>query len=206
MKILALDSSSTMNSVALVEFVGEGQTVLYERNTPHERSDSSSLFRSLGESLLSGGQPDALCVGIGPGSYNGLRASVAVARAWASARQIPLHAIPSPLAIPGPEEGFQTAGDARGGHYWIASVRESFFVSSPVLMTPDQAITHLQRSPWPIYGTSLLPGIEGLGVLSPSAIVLARLAHQRDPLYLFPHTPEPIYLKPPHITQPRRNP
>lgn len=206
MKILSLDSSSHVTSVALIAFDGQDETTLYEQNTPHARSDSSALFGSLEAAVSSGGQPDALCVGLGPGSYNGLRASLAVARAWSTARNLPLHAIPSPLATPGPEEGFQMAGDARGGHYWITSVKEGHFVSAPVLLAPDEAIAHLHNSPWPVIGTAPLPGVDSLQILSPSALLLARLACRHDPLYLSPLTPEPIYLKPPHITAPRRTP
>lgn len=206
MKILALDSSSPMASVALVEFLPgteKIQKILFEENTLHARSDSSALFRSL-ESARACGAPDALCVGLGPGSYNGLRASIAAARAMATARNLPLHAIASPLAIPGDAGGFWAAGDARGGHYWIACVKEDAFLEPPRLIKPDTISKLLTTRPdFPVLGSAALGEIPSLRISTPSAVALARLAWQHNPLYLSPLTPEPLYLKPPHITVPK---
>ena len=203
MKILSLDSSSAICSVAFVEFLPGAETILFEENTQHSRSDSSALFRSL-ESATACGAPDALCVGLGPGSYNGLRASIAAARAMATARDLPLHAIPSPLAIPGDAGGFWAAGDARGGHYWIACVQEGAFLETPRLIAPDAVAALLPARPgFPVLGYAPLGEIPSLRIATPSAVALARLASGRDPVYLSALTPEPLYLKPPHITVPK---
>jgi len=203
MKILALDSSSPVVSVALVSFKGEKESLLFGENTPHARSDSSALFRALESAIIGHGPPNALCVGLGPGSYNGLRASIAATRGFATALGIPLHAIPSPLAIPGPAEGFHAAGDARGGHYWAASVRNQSFEREPVLLSPEEAAALLKTCTWPVFGAAPLAGIPDLLPGTPSALLLARLARRCDPLYSCAVTPEPLYLKAPHITVPK---
>jgi N6-L-threonylcarbamoyladenine synthase len=203
MRILALDSSTPVSSVAFASFEGDHESLLFEDSTPHARSDSSALFSALESAIIGHGTPDALCVGLGPGSYNGLRASIAAARGFATSLGIPLHAISSPLAIPGPAQGFQVAGDARGGHYWVASVHNQSFEREPTLLAPEEAAALLRTSPWPVYGAAPLVGITDLLPATPSALLLARLAHRCDPLYSCTGTPEPLYLKAPHITAPK---
>ena len=203
MKILSLDSSSAVASVACVSFTDGKPEILFEKQTPHARSDSAALFEGLREAVDTCGTPDALCVGLGPGSYNGLRAGIAVARGFATALNLPLHAIPSPLGLPGPEEGFWAVGDARGGHYWVARIHHETFVESPTLLSPAETLIHLISADLPILGSGALKGVEQLRISTPCAVRLAILAEKNDPSFLVTGTPEPIYLKPPHITSPR---
>jgi tRNA threonylcarbamoyl adenosine modification protein YeaZ len=203
MKILSLDSSSAIASVACVTFADGKSEILFEKQTPHARSDSAALFQGLREALDACGAPDALCVGLGPGSYNGLRAGIAAARGFATALNLPLHAIPSPLGLPGPEEGFWAVGDARGGHYWVARIHQETFVESPSLLSPSETRIHLISADLPVLGSTALEGVEQLQISTPNAVRLAILAEKNDPSFLVTGTPEPIYLKPPHITSPR---
>jgi tRNA threonylcarbamoyl adenosine modification protein YeaZ len=204
MKILALDSSTSVTSVAFVSMNGGTPEILFEKNTAHERADSSALFNGLEAAVTTCGKPVALCVGLGPGSYNGLRASIATARGFATALDLPLHAIPSPLAIPGPDLGFWAVGDARGGHYWIARVGEGTFLEEPILLSPQETVLHLRKQPEAAILSSMpLAGIEEIQIVTPSAVRLAILAKRGDPSFLVAGTPEPLYLKPPHITAPK---
>ncbi len=204
MKILALDSSSPVTSIALVAFAAQEEKnpeVLFRSDTPHQRSDASPLFEGLQAALATDTLPDALCVGLGPGSYNGLRAGIAAGRAFATALEVPLLALPSPLALPGPASGFWAVGDARGGHYWIACVKNGFFLEEPCLYSPEEAALHLLlQTDFPILSSILLPGLESLQHATPDAGRLAIQSKKTTPLA---GTPEPLYLKPPHITSPR---
>jgi len=204
MNILSLDSSSPVASVALHSITEGGFEILFREDTPHARSDSSALFIALEKAAAACVAPEALCVGLGPGSYNGLRAGIAAARGFSTALGIPLHAIPSPLALPGPDSGFWAVGDARGGHYWIACVRGGAFLKEPRLFSPQEAIAHAATRPdFPILASAPLAGFETITMATPCAARLAMLAEKNDPLYLVSLTPEPLYLKPPHITSPK---
>ena len=206
MKILALDSSSMVASVAFVSLVGGTPENLFRANTLHVRSDSSVLFNALEAAVTSSGKPDALCVGIGPGSYNGLRASIAAARGFATALGIPLHAIPSPLALSGPDRGFWAVGDARGGHYWITLIRGGIFLEEPRLLVPEEAAALTSTHDLPILSATSLAGFPNLEIATPDAVRLAMLSEKNDPSDLAFLTPEPLYLKPPHITTPKLDP
>lgn len=203
MKFLALDSSTSVTSVAFVCMNGGNPEILFEQNIPHARSDSSALFTGLESAVKIGGRPDALCVGLGPGSYNGLRASIAAARGFATALGLPLHAIPSPLSIGVPNPEFWTVGDARGGHYWVARVAGETFAEEPALLPPEDAIARVGSRTLPVFSAACLAGFDGIVIATPSAARLAMLAQKNDPSYLVSLTPEPLYLKPPHITAPK---
>ena len=201
MNILSLDSSSQVASIAFVAFDGDGHHIYFRADTPHRRSDSSALFEGFQTAIASCGLPDAICVGLGPGSYNGLRGGIAAARAFATARGIPLLALPSALALPGPDSGFWALGDARGGHYWITCVKEGVFLEEPVLLSPAETAAKLLTRPgFPVLATASLAGIDLFQQVTPDAVRLAILAKKSDPIA---GTPEPLYLKPPHITAPR---
>ena len=187
-----------------MKVLGGAHEILFREDAPHARSDSSPLFIALEKAVTACGTPDALCVGLGPGSYTGLRAGISAARGFATAGGIPLHGIPSPLALPGPDSGFWAVGDARGGHYWIACVRDGAFLELPRLLSPQEAVAHAATRPdLPVLADARLAGFEILTVATPCAARLAMLAEKNDPLYLVSLTPEPLYLKPPHITSPK---
>lgn len=180
---------------------GEGQRTLFASNTPHKRSDSSAIFEGLQAAMAACGHPDALCVGLGPGSYNGLRAGIVAARALATALDIPLFALASPLAFPSPDPSFWAVGDARGGHYWIARIAEGVFLQAPMLLPPPDTVALLATRPeLSVLGSTPLPEIDRLIIATPDAGRLAMLTKKVDPCV---GTPEPLYLKPPHITAPR---
>ena len=201
MKILALDSSTSVSSVAFVNTQGEESNILFRSDVAHRRSDSSSLFEGLQSAVSNCGLPEALCVGLGPGSYNGLRAAIAAARAFATALELPLYALPSPIALPGPDSGFWAVGDARGGHYWVSCIASGNFLQEPHLRSPSEIVQTLQAHPsFPVLSATPLAGLENLTLATPDAGRLAILAEKADPCVA---TPEPLYLKPPHITTPR---
>jgi len=95
MKILALDTSTPVASLA----VAEGKTVLAESSLPRSITFSRTLIPEIKRILdLTGLRVhdlDALAVGLGPGSFTGLRIGLAAAKglAWAAGR--PLIGVPT---------------------------------------------------------------------------------------------------------------
>jgi tRNA threonylcarbamoyladenosine biosynthesis protein TsaB len=102
MKLLAFDTSTP----ATVVIAGDSEGEVFEaRHDPHEGERPGHTPQLLGlieDALTRAGlewdQVERIGVGVGPGSFTGLRVGVATARALAQARGIPLVAIkPSEL-------------------------------------------------------------------------------------------------------------
>jgi tRNA threonylcarbamoyl adenosine modification protein YeaZ len=82
MKILALEFSSPQRSVA----------VTWKDEFHESLSDSSAPLTMIEDALrdakLEREQIDCLAIGIGPGSYTGVRAAISIAQGWQLARQV----------------------------------------------------------------------------------------------------------------------
>src|SRR5437762_2554525 len=96
MKILALEFSSPQRSVAVVEANPPTDPATLSEIVESERRITNAL-PLVEQSLLDAGvereQIDSLAIGIGPGSYTGIRSAIAMAQGWQLAREIKLLAI-----------------------------------------------------------------------------------------------------------------
>lgn len=67
--------------------------------------------------------PDRIVVGIGPGSFAGIRSALAFAKGYAVGRDCEVTGLPSACALVGPEDldrPLAVVGDARQGKFWVA--------------------------------------------------------------------------------------
>lgn len=198
MKVLALDASSSRASVA----VAEDDHITAVRHFDAPRGRGAEVF-----SVLEDLRPlwiglDRIAVGIGPGTYNGLRVACALAGSFQQALGIELVAVPSVCLLETAAESYTAVGDARGGRIYRAEVRQRSLVGEPSLLTTDEFDRFLSRpGSSPVFRIGELRGAETLPVAWPDAAVLALLAGDLTPAD--PTTVAPLYLKPPHITTPR---
>ena len=188
MTILTIECSSATGSIALTR----DSEVLHECSFENPRGRGTAFFESLEKTNRHIDSLDLVLVGTGPGSYNSLRASIAAAWGLARARSAPFQGICSLLGYE-PQE-YHVLGDARANQWFHAHILHGHLASPPALLTPDEAKSRLTPGV-PVFTTS--PLIEHAHCASPQAIHLARRATQAG------HA-EPIYLKPPHITNPAR--
>jgi len=90
MKVLAIDTSSIVASVAIVD----EQKVLGEYTINHKKTHSQKLMPMIKETLsaceIDIADIDLYCVSIGPGSFTGLRIGVATAKALAHSANKPV--------------------------------------------------------------------------------------------------------------------
>lgn len=199
MKVLALETSSARGSVA----VSEHGHLLDVRHFDAPRGRGAEIFAVLEECRGIWRGAGRLAVGIGPGSYNGLRVACAVAGSFQLALGLELVAAPSPCLLAVPDDHYFVTGDARGGRVYWAAVRDRRPAGEIVLLDHAQLATRLAGAgATTVYRVGDLPAAAQLPAASPDAAVLARLAPSLTPVD--PDRLEPLYLKPPHITTPRR--
>lgn len=192
--ILAFDSATSHASVALV---ARGE-VVREINVETPRGRGGALYSALEEILDGSESLERVVVGIGPGSYNGIRSALGVGWGIASARGIPLIGVSSLLGL-GPES-YVAIGDARRGQYYWAVVDQAAFVEEPVLLEGEEFTEYLTRYPdLPRYAAAEIKIAPDALIRTPSAVLLARAGADRAPSE---GIPEPIYLKPAYINLP----
>jgi len=120
MKILALEFSSPQRSVAVVQ-----------RNDFQESlSGSNEPFAMIDEALraakIEREQIECIAIGLGPGSYTGIRSAISIAQGWQLARGVKLLGVSSVEAIAAQAQSDGATGrvqvivDAQRGEFYIA--------------------------------------------------------------------------------------
>jgi tRNA threonylcarbamoyladenosine biosynthesis protein TsaB len=144
MTIVGFDTSTTATSACVLREDGQA----FEHVPPPERlleppGHSRELMPAVAELMEKAGigwdEVAGVAVGVGPGTFTGLRIGVATARALATAARIPLHPVSSltalaaasdaPLAVP--------VIDARRGELFAALVRDGEPLTEPFLTRPE---------------------------------------------------------------------
>ncbi len=215
---LVVETSTPHASIALVGPAG----VVSQRRFCSDRNHNALLFEPLDE-LLRSCAADAIglvLVGSGPGSYSGTRVGIAAAQGVAIALGCPAVSVPSILAVPSADGGTAclAVGDARRGSFWHARVDQLRLTDGPALCDAhglDAAVA-----------AAVALGIQVFAFEEPSRFPLS--AGVGAPIRLeFPDAnrlwqawlsagdetrrqwataiPQPLYLKPPHITPPKRS-
>lgn len=196
MTILALEFSSERRSVALAR---DGM-VLSEavEQTGGRATNALGLIESaLATAGLSRDEIEVIAVGLGPGSYTGIRAAIAVAQGWQLARGVKLLGISSVEAIAAQAQLKNILGnvnvviDAQRGEFYLATWELSAAESkelSPLKIVPKEEVAARKAA------SEICVGPETDRVLHPSAAMIARLAAGRADFTAGAEL-EPIYLR-----------
>src|SRR5688572_27664606 len=112
---LAIDTSTVRGSVAVWM---RGELVINDNFTA-DRSHSAALFMSLERARSEIPHLDQVVVGLGPGSYAGIRIGIAAAIGLSLALGSRLLGIPSVAALEVPESNYLVIGDARRGSFYL---------------------------------------------------------------------------------------
>ena len=119
-KVLAIDTSTSRTSVAIIENGAVVHSGFRDGATAHGPS-----LPALVQEALAISDVDEVVVGMGPGPFTGLRVGIAFAQSFALARQIPVRGVCSLDAIAGQihESDFIVTVDARRKEvYWARYV------------------------------------------------------------------------------------
>jgi len=214
---LVLETSTPRASLATIEPGGH----LEQREFTSDRSHNAVLFSPLKELLDARKEPEVglVLVGSGPGSYSGTRVGIAAAQGVAIACGCPAVAVPSILAVLPAQGGVPclAIGDARRGSFWTARVEKSGMLAEPELTDAsglEAIVSNAITGGLAVFSFEdstrfpLAPGLrEQVRLEVPNAERLWQAWNAAAPETRSRWTaaaPQPIYLKPPHITPAKR--
>jgi tRNA threonylcarbamoyladenosine biosynthesis protein TsaB len=201
MKILAIDFSSGERSVAVWNDGVESEVL---ETNPQTANALGMMDAALGGAKLEREEIEVVVVGLGPGSYTGIRASIALAQGWQLARGVKLLGISSAQAIAVQAQ----ASGMRGEVTIVIDAQRGEFYSATYELTNDQAreIAKLKivsadelRAKAAAGGNLIGPEVTRWfpngKIISSRARMLARLASEGRHEFVSGEKLEPIYLR-----------
>src|SRR5687768_14575936 len=120
MTVLAIDTSTARGTVALLH---DGAFLLDEVFTA-DRSQSSALFPILEKARTLAPKLDVIAIGLGPGSYAGVRIAIATALGLSCATGAKLVGLASVAALETTATRYVAIGDARRETFYFTRVED----------------------------------------------------------------------------------
>ena len=195
MKLLGFDLSTRRGTIAFVN----GDNVLCARDWPNDRRNSAPFFAVLNEIIREHGGPEAIVVGLGPGSYTGTRIAISAAIGLQVTTGAALTGLSSLSGI-SEETEYAVIGDAKRASFFFATISGGLFATEPDLLSQNEMNERISSSTAiPIYTSDELPQFSVVQLRFPSARLLC-LRAQRFPQNLARAPLAPIYLREPYIT------
>ncbi|QED30165.1 tRNA (adenosine(37)-N6)-threonylcarbamoyltransferase complex dimerization subunit type 1 TsaB [Microvenator marinus] len=149
--VLALDTSSKIQTIALVR----GQNLLERRQHLANNNHAASLLKNISQTLESHGLSvadlDLISVGLGPGSFTGLRVGLANAKALALSAGVAVVGVSSLAAMARPvwaarREVTVALADARRNECYISVLDEDFqLVQADKALSPTECANTIRR-------------------------------------------------------------
>jgi len=194
--ILAIDSASAACTVALLTLDGE---VVARRHEDIGRGHAERLMPMIAE-LIGDRVPTQILVGVGPGSFTGLRVAIAAAHGMAIGWSVPLFGFDSLALVAASAPGTGPVGVAMlGGHgeWFVAQYdRPGFDVIVPVASHVPETAAHLVTAPLVVGSAAAdLVARRGHGEASAALPHAARILALPAALRSF--DPRPVYARAP---------
>jgi len=199
MKILALELSTSRGSLAWLD--GE---IEFTCEWPNDRKNSAAFFRNLQEVRREFGAPEAIAVGLGPGSYAGTRIAISAGIGIQLSCDARLIGYPSICAMECDAQEYCVIGDARRQSFFFAHIFKNELIEVPTLFSELELKAKLEslNPATRILSSDLAPQFHPTVISFPSALILGRLANESRRRFCLPPL-EPIYMREPHITIPK---
>jgi tRNA threonylcarbamoyladenosine biosynthesis protein TsaB len=200
MTILALEFSSPQRSVAVLSANGIVEAIEADgRNT----AAFGMIEKVLAGAKIEREEIDAIVVGLGPGSYTGIRAAISIAQGWQLARATKLLGISSVEAIAAQAQAEKIFGrvkvavDAQRGEFYVATFEISAHGGQEIEPLRIAPLTEVQS---PAGANEILIGPEVMKwfpdgrTIFPRAAGLVALAARRNDFNAAEKL-EPVYLR-----------
>jgi tRNA threonylcarbamoyladenosine biosynthesis protein TsaB len=202
MKALALELSTARGSLAWLS--GGGDPIV--RQWSNDRKHSGPFFENLVAVQKQFGPPDTIIVGLGPGSYAGVRITISAAIGLQTSSHAHLVGFPSICAMECEAKEYCVIGDARRRSFFFDRIRANELMEGPILFIESELRDKLDTFDrnMPILASEELSQFERVLVRYPSAAILLQIARDPERRFVLPPL-EPMYLREPHITIPRTN-
>ena len=208
MRIVAVEMSASMGSVALVDQGDVRASFSWEE----KRENRQQLFDALKALAVEWSSVDQFVVGRGPGAFSGMRIAFSVVNALAAPDKTPVVAHNSGAALVHARGASQSVvvGDARRKQLWIGAFEGIELSRAFTLIDPKELPMWIQShtvvlSPDYDRLASVLDPYVGTDRTSvvPQASDLAKVVCLRARLGLETERFEPLYLHPPVFVEPR---
>jgi tRNA threonylcarbamoyl adenosine modification protein YeaZ len=209
MKILALEFSSPQRSVAIVQSPASAG--------PHAAPSVSEVIETGGRATKAIGmieealrdaqlereQIDCVAVGLGPGSYTGIRAGIAFAQGWQLARNVKLLGISSVECIAeqacadGLTGSINIVIDAQRNEFYLAqyTLSETGWTElQPLHLTTFAEVQQIERAGQILIGPEVTKWFPAGRIVFPRAAVLGQIGLRRND-FVPGEKLEPIYLR-----------
>jgi tRNA threonylcarbamoyl adenosine modification protein YeaZ len=208
MKILALEFSSQQRSVAVLSPSGaDPRRAALGAEVIETGGRASNAFRMIQQALtqaqLEREQMDCLAVGLGPGSYTGIRAAIAVAQGWQLARPVKLVGVSTAecLAAQAQAEGLRgrvaVVIDAQRGEFYLANWEldpQGRREVEPLRLATLAEVQQREKAGDVLIGPEIQRWVPAGRVIFPRAATLGELASARND-FVSGEKLEPLYLR-----------
>ena len=213
MTVLALEFSSPQRSVA----IARDGNVLAEAVEIGGRNTAAfgMIEKVLAEAKIEREQIGALCIGLGPGSYTGIRAAIAMAQGWQLAREIKLTGISGVEAVAAQAQAEKIFGrvnvviDAQRNEFYLAAFEisaDGWREIEPLKISSLAEVQSRADANEIIAGPEVIKWFPNGRIIFPRAAALARLAALQIG-FVAGEKLEPIYLRETNFVKtPRRMP
>lgn len=205
--ILALETSTRRASLAVCDRASG--LIVDEADFTTDRAHNAAIFEPLQRLVTA--YRDRLAgfvVGLGPGSYGGVRVGIAVANGLAVAMDRPVIGSSSLEAWDTGDDSYVVIGDARRGSFFAALVRDRVLQGDPALV--DEAAIPAHLAPFRAEGLAIhssdarvVAAVPGTIPSHPTASRLATRFREADLAAAAATRLEPVYLRAPYITEPK---
>lgn len=203
MKILALDFSSPQRSVALLDGAGQSVVEVVDSSPGRDMKPFLLIEAALQQAKWEREVIECIAVGLGPGSYTGIRVAISLVQGWQLATNVKLLGISSVACVAaqavarGVTGKFSVVVDAQREEFYLAGYETQSGAAreiAPLKLAARAAVQERELAGDRVVGPEVGRWFRGGEVVYPQATTLARLATGRTD-FIMGEKLEPIYLR-----------